>query len=67
MRDITYYVNNLVPGIYLWWQPAFSMYLSKSVEVEGNYSERIKDEKGFALILPNDKIWTSYKKPLDNN
>jgi hypothetical protein len=64
MRNIAYCIDTLVPGIYLWW--GNYCYKSSNINAESTYPGVIKDNKGFAIILPNYKIWTSYKKSLDN-
>jgi hypothetical protein len=63
MKAITYSMDALVPGFYIWLGP-LKLRLGGSKAEEG-YSGTIHSPTGMALVLPGYRIYTTYQGSYD--
>jgi hypothetical protein len=63
MKAITYSMDALVPGLYIWFGP-LKLRLWGS-EAEEGYSGTIHSSAGMALVLPGYRIYTTYQGSYD--
>jgi hypothetical protein len=63
MKSITYSMDALVPGLYIWFGP-LKLRLGGSKAEEG-YSGTIHSSTGMALVLPGYRIYTTYQGSYD--
>jgi hypothetical protein len=63
MKAITYSMDALVPGLYVWLGP-LKLRLGGSAAEEG-YSGTIHSSAGMALVLPGYRIYTTYQGSYD--
>jgi hypothetical protein len=63
MKAITYSMDALVPGLYIWFG-SLKLRLGGS-EAEEGYSGTIHSSAGMALVLPGYRIYTTYQGSYD--
>lgn len=59
MRSLTYSLDALYPGFYLW-LGSFSLRLG-GVRADQNYKYRVATRAGLGLVLPRLVEWTTHK------
>lgn len=63
MRAIAYSMDALIPGVYLWFGPV-RLRLGGSLPEE-TYPGTIHNSAGFAIVLPNYRIYSTYQGSYD--
>jgi hypothetical protein len=62
-RDLTYSMDVLIPGVYLWLGPV-TVRLGGSI-AEDNYPGVVHSWAGFAIVFPGYRIYSTYQGSYD--